>query len=211
VVAIAATFLSLQYKASAMLFALLLGMALNFLARGRCLPVSTAHPPSCCASGVALPRLAHHRRPGAWRLGWGVVVAGHRERRGDDPAPASCSRAGPQARQRLRHAHRGRRRDLRRLGALAIASILPKHKNAERDASFTVIGVTALSTLAMILYPLVVGGSGLDHRAPASSSAAPSTTWRRWSARVQRVEGRGRHGHDRQAAARGDCCCRCAW
>src|SRR5258708_938264 len=37
VVGIAATFLSLQYKASAMLFALLLGMALNFLAEeGKC-------------------------------------------------------------------------------------------------------------------------------------------------------------------------------
>jgi uncharacterized integral membrane protein (TIGR00698 family) len=49
--------------------------------------------------------------------------------------------------------------------ALAIASILPKHANAERDASFTVIGVTAMSTLAMILYPIVVGTLGLDHRA----------------------------------------------
>jgi uncharacterized integral membrane protein (TIGR00698 family) len=48
--------------------------------------------------------------------------------------------------------------------ALAIASILPRHPNAERDASFTVIGVTALSTLAMILYPIVVGLLALDHR-----------------------------------------------
>jgi uncharacterized integral membrane protein (TIGR00698 family) len=48
--------------------------------------------------------------------------------------------------------------------ALAIASILPRHPNAERDASFTVIGVTALSTLAMILYPIVVGLLSLDHR-----------------------------------------------
>jgi len=49
--------------------------------------------------------------------------------------------------------------------ALAIASILPKHEHAERDASFTVIGVTAMSTLAMILYPMIVGFVGLDHRA----------------------------------------------
>jgi len=49
--------------------------------------------------------------------------------------------------------------------ALAIASILPKHKNAERDASFTVIGVTTLSTIAMIVYPIVVASLGLDHRA----------------------------------------------
>jgi uncharacterized integral membrane protein (TIGR00698 family) len=46
--------------------------------------------------------------------------------------------------------------------ALAIASILPRHKHAERDASFTVIGVTAMSTLAMILYPMVVGALGFD-------------------------------------------------
>jgi len=46
--------------------------------------------------------------------------------------------------------------------ALAIASLLPKHRYAERDASFTVIGVTALSTVAMILYPIVVGALGLD-------------------------------------------------
>jgi uncharacterized integral membrane protein (TIGR00698 family) len=49
--------------------------------------------------------------------------------------------------------------------ALAIASILPKHKNAERDASFTVIGVTAMSTLAMILYPIAVGALGWDNHA----------------------------------------------
>jgi uncharacterized integral membrane protein (TIGR00698 family) len=47
--------------------------------------------------------------------------------------------------------------------ALAIASILPRHANAERDASFTVIAVTALSTLAMITYPIVVAAFGLDH------------------------------------------------
>jgi uncharacterized membrane protein YadS len=60
--------------------------------------------------------------------------------------------------------------------ALAIASILPKHANAERDRA-TVIGVTALSTIAMIS-PLVVGAFGLT-TLPAFSSAEPSTTWRR--------------------------------
>jgi uncharacterized integral membrane protein (TIGR00698 family) len=48
--------------------------------------------------------------------------------------------------------------------ALAIASLLPRHPHSERDASFTVIGVTAFSTLAMILYPVLVGALGLDHR-----------------------------------------------
>ena len=49
--------------------------------------------------------------------------------------------------------------------ALAIASLLPKHKHAERDASFTVIGVTALSTLAMILYPIAAGAFGFNEHA----------------------------------------------
>jgi uncharacterized integral membrane protein (TIGR00698 family) len=46
--------------------------------------------------------------------------------------------------------------------ALAIASILPKHVDAERNATFTVIGVTALSTLAMILYPMAAAAFGFS-------------------------------------------------
>src|SRR5204863_9869121 len=54
-VAIAATFLSLHYKASAMLFALLLGMALNFLAEeGRCLPGIQLASTVVLRTGVAL-------------------------------------------------------------------------------------------------------------------------------------------------------------
>ncbi|HET8727011.1 MAG TPA: putative sulfate exporter family transporter, partial [Alphaproteobacteria bacterium] len=48
--------------------------------------------------------------------------------------------------------------------ALAIAAVLPKGDNAERDTIFTVIGVTTLSTIAMIFYPLVVALFGLDHQ-----------------------------------------------
>jgi uncharacterized membrane protein YadS len=47
--------------------------------------------------------------------------------------------------------------------ALAIASVLPKDESAERDTVFTVIGVTTLSTVAMIAYPLVVSLFHLDH------------------------------------------------
>ncbi|MBP5856533.1 putative sulfate exporter family transporter [Marivibrio halodurans] len=39
--------------------------------------------------------------------------------------------------------------------ALAIAAVLPKGSNDERDTIFTVIGVTTLSTVAMVLYPFV--------------------------------------------------------
>ena len=38
--------------------------------------------------------------------------------------------------------------------ALAISTILPAGKNHERDTLLTVIGVTAMSTIAMIVYPI---------------------------------------------------------
>jgi uncharacterized integral membrane protein (TIGR00698 family) len=164
VVGIAATFLSLQYKASAMLFALLLGMALNFLAEeGRCLPGIQLASTTVLRAGVALLGLRITIAQ-VEALGWstialvvasvaltllaGIAIArmlklGHAFGTLTGAAVAICGASA----------------------ALAIASILPRHKHAERDASFTVIGVTALSTLAMILYPVVVGTLGLDHRA----------------------------------------------
>jgi uncharacterized integral membrane protein (TIGR00698 family) len=162
VVAIAATFLSLTYKASAMLFALLLGMALNFLAEeGRCRPGIQLAATHLLRIGVALLglRITFDQ---VTALGWipvatvivaviatmlfGVVMA---RIFGESPAfgtltGGAVAICGASA-------------------ALAIASILPKHPNAERDASFTVIAVTALSTLAMITYPIVVAFFQLDH------------------------------------------------
>ncbi len=46
--------------------------------------------------------------------------------------------------------------------AIAIASVLPRDEAGERELVFTVAGVTALSTLAMILYPPLVKTLGLD-------------------------------------------------
>jgi uncharacterized integral membrane protein (TIGR00698 family) len=40
--------------------------------------------------------------------------------------------------------------------ALAIASVLPGHKDSERNTILTVAGVTALSTVAMVAYPVFV-------------------------------------------------------
>ena len=164
VVAIAATFLSVHYHASAMLFALLLGMALNFLAEeGRCLPGIQTASTTVLRAGVALLGLritiAQVQALGwstillvivsvALTIGAGILVAkalklGSAFGTLTGGAVAICGASA----------------------ALAIASILPKHKHAERDASFTVIGVTALSTIAMILYPMLVAWLGLDHRA----------------------------------------------
>jgi uncharacterized integral membrane protein (TIGR00698 family) len=46
--------------------------------------------------------------------------------------------------------------------ALALAAALPNHPLKERATLFTVIGVSALSTLAMIVYPMLARGLGLD-------------------------------------------------
>jgi uncharacterized integral membrane protein (TIGR00698 family) len=163
VVAIAATFLSVHYGASAMLFALLLGMALNFLAEeGRCLPGIQMASTTVLRTGVALLGLRITIAQ-VEALGWHTIllVVG---------TVALTLAAGIAVAKAL-----GLGAALGTLtggavaicgasAALAIASILPKHKNAERDASFTVIGVTTLSTLAMIVYPIVVASLGLDHR-----------------------------------------------
>ena len=47
--------------------------------------------------------------------------------------------------------------------ALAIASVLPTHKDAERNTILTVAGVTALSTVAMVAYPVFVTYLGYDY------------------------------------------------
>ncbi len=44
--------------------------------------------------------------------------------------------------------------------ALAISSVLPEHEHKDRDTVLTVIGVTILSTIAMVLYPSIT--SALD-------------------------------------------------
>lgn len=49
--------------------------------------------------------------------------------------------------------------------AMAIASVFPKNQSSERNLIFTVVGVTVLSTIAMVAYPLVVDVFGLDDRA----------------------------------------------
>src|SRR4051812_10458257 len=46
--------------------------------------------------------------------------------------------------------------------ALALSAALPNHPLKERATLFTVIGVSSLSTLAMILYPTITRWAGLD-------------------------------------------------
>jgi len=46
--------------------------------------------------------------------------------------------------------------------ALAIASVLPRHPAHERDTVMTVVAVTTLSTIAMVLYPVIAAAFGFD-------------------------------------------------
>lgn len=51
--------------------------------------------------------------------------------------------------------------------ALAISAVLPKSEANQRFTLFTVVGVTALSTVAMVAYPILVKVFGLDANAAA--------------------------------------------
>jgi uncharacterized integral membrane protein (TIGR00698 family) len=161
VVAAAATLLAEHYRAPVMLFALLLGMAMNFLALdGPCKPGIDFTGRTVLRLGVALLGLRiTAAQVGA--LGWfppllvvgtvivtigcSVLVARLLGFRGlfgllTGGATAICGASA----------------------ALALAAALPNHPLKERATLFTVIGVSALSTLAMIVYPIIVRALGLD-------------------------------------------------
>lgn len=46
--------------------------------------------------------------------------------------------------------------------ALALSSVMPKTEHSERNTIFTVVAVTTLSTIAMVLYPIFVGLVGFS-------------------------------------------------
>ena len=164
VVAAAATFLSEHYGAPVMLFALLLGMAMNFLSGpGACQPGIEFTAKQVLRIGVALLGLRITLGQ-IVELGWQPVaivvlsvvltiavsmlvarLMGFQSLFGllSGGATAICGASA----------------------ALALAAALPNHPLKERATLFTVIGVSALSTLAMIVYPMLAQAIGLDARA----------------------------------------------
>jgi len=161
VVAVAAAFLAQHYGAPVMLFALLVGMALNFLAdEPRCASGIDFTARQVLRLGVALLGLRITAAQVA-SLGWetvgaialavaltiacGIVLArlfGFQVFFGllTGGAVAICGASA----------------------ALALAAAMPAHPQKERATVFTVIGVSALSTLAMIVYPLLARLLGHD-------------------------------------------------
>ena len=152
-VAIAATFLSEHYGAPAMLFALLLGMAFHFLSEdARFIPGIELTAKRLLRIGVALlgTRITTHQ---VAELGTTALVL--------VPALVFATIAFGLAFARLM----GRGFGFGMLtggavaicgasAALAIAAALPQ-RDREKDTLFTVFAVTALSTLAMIVYPII--------------------------------------------------------
>ena len=160
-VAVASAFLADHYGAPVMLFALLLGIAMNFLSvEGACVPGIAFTASSILRLGVALLGLRITFAQ-VVALGWqpvaGVVLCvvltiavsmfaakrmGFRSTFGllSGGATAICGASA----------------------ALALAATLPPSAQRDKATSFTIIGVSALSTLAMVVYPLIARALGLD-------------------------------------------------
>jgi uncharacterized integral membrane protein (TIGR00698 family) len=159
-VALASSFLAEHYGAPAMLFALLIGMAFNFLAE---------HPRAGAGIAFSSKTLL---RIGVALLGLRLTFADVTQL-GLSPILGVfglllLTLAGGVLMARLF------RRPLAfglltggsvaicgASAALAIAAVLPRHHIREEDVLFTVVGVTALSTIAMVVYPILFAALGL--------------------------------------------------
>jgi uncharacterized integral membrane protein (TIGR00698 family) len=162
-IALASTWLAQHYTAPVMLFALLFGMSFHFLYEGgRCVAGIEFASRSVLRLGVALLGVRITLGQIA-SLGIAPVVT-------VAVAVASTILIGLLLARRLRLSDRfgvlsgGAVAICGASAALAIASVLPRDKDRERDTILTVVAVTALSTLAMILYPVFATSIGLDHK-----------------------------------------------
>ncbi|MEL6585123.1 MAG: putative sulfate exporter family transporter [Pseudomonadota bacterium] len=161
IVAVAAQFLASHYDTPAMLLALLLGIALAFLGTEGKTPAGIAFSAKMLLrvgvallgvrisfemlAGLGLPLIALTIGAVLATIAFGMAVGrffGHRWRFSLLTA-GSVAICGASA-------------------AMAISAILPKDERSEERLIFTVMGVTVLSTLAMIAYPILVRSLGLD-------------------------------------------------
>lgn len=161
IVAVAAMSLSQHYGAPVMLFALLLGLAVNFLSDdGRCKPGIEFTARQVLRWGVALLGLkitASQVQAMGWQpvvmvlvavvatIVFGIVMAramGFKTFFGllSGGAVGICGASA----------------------AMAISAAFPSRPQRDRATMFAVISVSTLSTFAMVLYPVVVHWLGLD-------------------------------------------------
>jgi len=160
-IAAAATFVSDHYGGPTMLYALLIGLALPSLSReGACAAGVAFVAKRVLRIGVALLglRITFEQVAGLGAQSIALVAG----------AVAATMLCGVALARCL-----GRRLPLGILtggavaicgasAAAAISSVLPKDRQNEQDTAFTIIAVTALSTIAMIVYPAVGKQIGLD-------------------------------------------------
>ena len=161
IIAAAAAFLADRYSGPVMLFALLLGMAMNFLSEvDQCRAGIRFASSFVLRLGVALLGFRITLSQIA-ALGWQPVVLvialvsltilasiwvarlmGYSSRFGllTGGATAICGASA----------------------AMAISAALPPDPQKERNTLFTIIGVSTLSTVAMIIYPALIQLTGLD-------------------------------------------------
>ncbi|HEX4233367.1 MAG TPA: putative sulfate exporter family transporter [Caldimonas sp.] len=161
VVAAAAAFLGEHYGAPVLLFALLLGMAMNFLSNdGPCAPGIEFCARNMLRIGVALLGLRITVAQVA-ALGWGPVVMVVASVAITIVLSMLVARAlGFQGLFGLLTG--GATAICGASAALALSAALPPHPLKERATLFTVIGVSALSTFAMVAYPMIVHALGLN-------------------------------------------------
>ncbi len=163
-IAMAATFLAEHYNAPVMLFALLLGLAFGFLAEDRNIAPGLGFANrTVLRTGVALlgAQVTVSEIAG---LGWdvvgavmtlvtvtiafGVVLARFTRRTNQIGilTGGSVAICGASA-------------------AMALSAILPGSRSSERDTVCVVVAVTTLSTVAMVLYPILCSVLGFDANA----------------------------------------------
>ncbi|WP_439139482.1 YeiH family protein [Roseicyclus sp.] len=153
-IAAAAAFLGAHYGAPVMLFALLLGMAFNFL-----------HADGPCRDGIDFAA-KFILRLGVGLLGIRIVLADLAQIGWSGAALltglialtiATGFVAAPLFGRQWRFAllTGGAVAICGASAALAIAAVIPPNEKSERNTLFTVMAVTALSTIAMVAYPLL--------------------------------------------------------
>lgn len=163
-IALAAAYLSEHYGGPAMLFALLLGIAFNYLAE------STTTGPGIRFSSRNILRIGVALL-GA-RITWGEVENLGLETVGMVVGGVVITLAIGTIIARMLKLPRdfailsaGAVAICGASAALAISSVLAHNDESERNTITTVIGVTTLSTLAMMVYPLLATWLGFDDKA----------------------------------------------
>jgi uncharacterized integral membrane protein (TIGR00698 family) len=165
-IALAASFLAERYDGPQLLFALLFGMAFNFAAEGPRVKAGIDFASKkilrfgvallgarigleqIAALGAAPAAIVVAAVAGTILCGWLLSRLLHR------PAAEGLLTGGAVA-------------ICGASAALAISAVLPQGKDHQRFTLLTVVGVTTLSTVAMVVYPLIAESLALDARGAA--------------------------------------------